>query len=146
MRLWSAGALTWIRVCPSTSHSRELEYSVTFEISKYGTFRPIKHVHFFYIILATVSHLKIIILWNQFHQCYTRAFFVQNFWCQNFKPKTKLCNFWRQNFVQKRCMYNVDEIDTWTKPIEAENANFKDHGFQLFCRRDKFLSVSVTHN
>ncbi len=37
----------------------------------------------------------------QFHQHFTRAFFVQNFRCQNFKPKSQHHSFWSQNFVRK---------------------------------------------
>jgi len=36
---------------------------------------------------------------SQFHQRFTRAFFVGNFGTKNFKPKTQLCNFWRQHFL-----------------------------------------------
>jgi len=43
---------------------------------------------------------------SQFHQRYTRVFFVQIFQqSQNVTIKT--------TFVQKICTYNVDEIDTW---------------------------------
>jgi len=38
---------------------------------------------------------------------------VQNFWRQNFKPKShlQLHSFWHQNMVQKMHAKNVDEID-----------------------------------
>ncbi len=38
---------------------------------------------------------------SQFHQRFTREFFVQNFWGQNFKPKTQFCNFWHQILYKK---------------------------------------------
>jgi len=38
----------------------------------------------------------------QFHQRFWRAFFVRNFWCLNFKPKSQLSSFWRQNSNRRR--------------------------------------------
>ncbi len=44
---------------------------------------------------------------SQFHQRYTRAFFVQIFQqSQNVTRKT--------TFIRNICTYNVDEIDTWS--------------------------------
>jgi hypothetical protein len=48
----------------------------------------------------------------QFHQPFMRTFFVQNFWCQNFKPKSQLHSFWCKNFVRKTHAKNVAEIDS----------------------------------
>ncbi len=46
-------------------------------------------------------------VWCQFHQRFSRAFFVQtSFFLGTFW-------LWRQNFVQKMRAKNVDEIDSW---------------------------------
>jgi len=48
-------------------------------------------------------------IWCQFHQHFTRTFFVQNFGEHCF-----CMTFWHQKhaFVQKMSVKNVDEIDT----------------------------------
>jgi len=38
---------------------------------------------------------------RQFHQCFTRTFFLQNFGAKKFQTKTQLWKFLLQNFVQK---------------------------------------------
>ncbi len=53
---------------------------------------------------------------SQFHQCFTRTFFVQNFGAKNYKAAQRFhTKFWRQKhaFVRKTCATNVDEIDLW---------------------------------
>ncbi len=60
----------------------------------------------------------------QFHQHLTHPFFLQNFWRQNFKPKSQLCTkFWRQKcaFIQKTGAQNVDKIDTRRGRREEKN-------------------------
>jgi hypothetical protein len=57
---------------------------------------------------------------RQFHQRFTREFFVQNFGAKNYKAETvsasvkcSLCNFLAPKYQRKICAKNVDEIDTW---------------------------------
>ncbi len=57
---------------------------------------------------------------SRFHQCFTCAFFVQNFGGQNFKPKSQLCNFWCQNFVQKNCKCKMLMKLTPSLPLSKE--------------------------
>jgi hypothetical protein len=46
------------------------------------------------------------IICSQFHQHYTRAFFVQIFQQSQYITR-------KTTFVRKICTYSVDEIDTW---------------------------------
>ncbi len=47
----------------------------------------------------------------QFHQCFPHVFFVQNFWRQNFKPKSQFCVAFGAKILSKNAPINVDEID-----------------------------------
>ncbi len=57
----------------------------------------------------------------QFHQLFSRAFFVQNFWCQNFKPKSQLLSFWRQNYVQSWLL----GLKFWHQKFRTKHARVK---------------------
>jgi len=54
---------------------------------------------------------------SQFHQRFTRAFFVRNcswiFGAKISKPKSQLRSFWHQNFVWKTREKNVGEINNF---------------------------------
>jgi hypothetical protein len=69
---------------------------------------------FFYVLKSTIilqliqNSMKIVfpkaVDRCQFHQGFTHAVFVQNFWRQNFKPKSQLCSFGAKNFIRKMRM------------------------------------------
>jgi len=53
--------------------------------------------------------------WCQFHQCYTRKFFIRTLFQQLFSSYVYIVKAARTTFVQKICTFNVDEIDYWWK-------------------------------
>ncbi len=88
---------------------------------------------------------------GQFHQRFSRVFFVQIFGAKNSNAVLWVSLFWRQIFVQKMSAKNVDEIDIrfpllfeGVFPRNSESANTKTIILSLKQAKSVFFSLLST--
>ncbi len=79
----------------------------------------LKNCNFWKIaVFAWLDHFR-----RQFHQCFLRIFLYKRRFGSFFSSYVYVEKAAKTTFVQKRCAFNIDEIDTWCGMNSNDNKN-----------------------